>query len=43
VKQHVVFGKLVEGDDVLRTIEAVGSSSGATSKKVVVNDCGQLS
>ena len=40
--KHVVFGKLVEGMDVLRKIEALGSSSGATRQRVVIQDCGQL-
>jgi cyclophilin family peptidyl-prolyl cis-trans isomerase len=33
---------VVEGMDVVRAIEAVGSNSGKTSKKVVVSECGQL-
>ncbi|GAQ78603.1 cyclophilin-like peptidyl-prolyl cis-trans isomerase family protein [Klebsormidium nitens] len=41
--KHVVFGKVVEGLDVVKKIEAVGSQSGKTSKAVVVADCGQLS
>lgn len=40
--KHVVFGKVVEGDDVLDKIEAVGSESGATRKKVVVEDSGEV-
>jgi peptidylprolyl isomerase len=40
---HVVFGEVVEGMDVLKKIEAVGSSSGDTSKPVVIADSGQLS
>ena len=40
--KHVVFGKLVEGMDVLKKIEALGSSSGATRQRVVIEDCGQL-
>merc|ERR1711991_68351 len=40
--KHVVFGKVVEGMDVVRKIEKVGSQSGKTSQKVVIADCGQL-
>jgi len=40
---HCVFGKVTKGMDVVRNIEKVGSQGGATSKKVVVADCGQLS
>merc|ERR1711959_565817 len=39
--KHVVFGKCVEGYDVVKKIEAVGSGSGSTSKPVVIADCGQ--
>ncbi|CAL9147811.1 peptidyl-prolyl cis-trans isomerase-like [Musa acuminata AAA Group] len=41
--KHVVFGRVVEGMDVVKAIEAVGSHSGSTKKPVVVADCGQLS
>ncbi|KAK3195073.1 hypothetical protein Dsin_026383 [Dipteronia sinensis] len=40
--KHVVFGKVVEGMDIIKTVEKVGSSSGRTSKTVEVADCGQL-
>jgi peptidylprolyl isomerase len=40
--KHVVFGKVTEGQDVVKAIEAVGSDSGATSKSVTIADCGQL-
>ncbi|XP_059213341.1 peptidyl-prolyl cis-trans isomerase-like [Centropristis striata] len=40
--KHVVFGKVVEGIDVVDAMEAVGSQSGKTSKPVVIADCGQL-
>ncbi|KAI3909649.1 hypothetical protein MKW98_014066 [Papaver atlanticum] len=40
--KHVVFGQVVEGMDVVRAIEKVGSSSGKCAKPVVVADCGQL-
>ena len=39
---HVVFGELVDGDDVLKKIEAVGSRSGKTTKKLVIEDCGEI-
>lgn len=40
--KHVVFGSVVEGMDVVKAIEAVGSDSGRTSAKVVVADCGEV-
>ncbi len=40
--KHVVFGKVVEGLDVVKKMEALGSQSGKTSAKVEVTDCGQL-
>ncbi len=40
--KHVVFGRVTEGLDVVKTIESYGSSSGRTSKKVEIVDCGQL-
>jgi peptidylprolyl isomerase len=40
--KHVVFGKVVDGMDVVRKMEAVGSRSGSTSKDVVVTDCGEF-
>ncbi len=41
--KHVVFGRLVEGEDVLAAMEAAGSPSGATSSAVVIEDSGELS
>ena len=40
--RHVVFGKVIEGMDVVKKIEAVGSQSGRPSKKVVIEDSGEL-
>jgi len=40
---HCVFGKVIEGLDVLDKIESVGSSpTGATSAPVKIADCGEL-
>ncbi|XP_061711004.1 peptidyl-prolyl cis-trans isomerase-like [Cydia pomonella] len=41
--RHVVFGNVVEGMDVVKQVEALGSQSGKPSKKVTISDCGQLS
>jgi peptidylprolyl isomerase len=40
--KHVVFGKVVEGMNVVKAVEAVGSQSGRTMQKVAIADCGQL-
>jgi cyclophilin family peptidyl-prolyl cis-trans isomerase len=40
--KHVVFGSVVEGMDVVKTVEKVGSQSGRTSAAVKVVECGQL-
>jgi len=40
--KHVVFGQVIQGYDVVKAMEAVGSQGGATSKKVTVTDCGQV-
>ena len=39
---HVVFGKVVDGMDVVKAIEGVGSGSGSCSKKVIIEDCGEI-
>jgi len=40
--KHVVFGEVIEGLDIVRAVEAVGSRSGATKSKVVIEDSGEL-
>ncbi|MFE7276692.1 peptidylprolyl isomerase [Streptomyces sp. NPDC057623] len=38
--KHVVFGEVVEGEDVVKAVEALGSRSGTTSTKIVVEESG---
>ena len=38
-----VFGSVTGGMDVVKAIEGCGSDSGATSKKITIADCGQIS
>lgn len=40
--RHVVFGQVVEGFDVVKKMEGVGSQSGRTSQPVVISNSGQL-
>jgi len=40
--KHVVFGQVVEGMEVVRKIESLGSESGKTRAKIVIDDCGEL-
>jgi peptidylprolyl isomerase len=40
--KHVVFGRVVEGLDVVQAIERVGSRAGQTTKVVVIAACGQI-
>merc|ERR1719231_1592279 len=40
--KHVVFGSVTGGFDVVKAIERVGSSSGKTSQKVTIENCGQI-
>lgn len=39
--KHTVFGKVTDGMDVVRAVEAVGSQSGRTRQTVAIKDCGR--
>lgn len=39
---HVVFGELLEGDEVLNEIENSGSRTGELHEKITIEDCGEL-
>lgn len=40
--KHVVFGRVVDGMDVVNKMEKCGTQSGKTSREVVIHDCGEL-
>jgi len=40
--RHVVFGKVVEGMDVVTKLEGQGSPGGNVASKCIIDDCGQL-
>ena len=40
--KHVVFGKVVDGLEVVKTVETQGSQSGKTATDIVIADCGEL-
>ena len=40
--KHVVFGKIVDGMDLVKKIESLGSGSGSTTKTIRIADSGEL-
>jgi peptidylprolyl isomerase len=40
--KHVVFGSVTAGMDIVKQIESLGSSSGRTSQRIEIIECGQL-
>jgi len=41
--RHVVFGKVLSGQDVVKKVESFGSGSGSTSKAIMITDSGEIS
>jgi peptidylprolyl isomerase len=40
--KHVVFGRVLEGMEVVKRVESNGSRSGATRTTITIRDCGEL-
>lgn len=40
--KHVVFGRVLEGMDIVKKIERLGSASGDTQAIITIRDCGEL-
>lgn len=40
--KHVVFGSVVEGMEVVKKLETFGTQAGKTTKKLTIENCGQL-
>ncbi|MGE0378644.1 MAG: peptidylprolyl isomerase [Planctomycetaceae bacterium] len=40
--KHVVFGRVLEGMEIVKKLEAQGTQSGRTIKPVAIADCGEL-
>ncbi len=40
--KHVVFGKILDGIDILNSIEAVGTATGKPKSEIVISNCGVL-
>lgn len=40
--KHVVFGRVIEGMDVIKDVELLGTRGGRTLKKIRITDCGEL-
>jgi cyclophilin family peptidyl-prolyl cis-trans isomerase len=40
--KHVIFGKVVKGQEVVKQLEKLGTGVGKTTEKIIITNCGQL-
>jgi cyclophilin family peptidyl-prolyl cis-trans isomerase len=40
--KNVVFGRVIEGMNVVKQMESFGTSTGVPTRKVFIRDCGQI-
>lgn len=40
--KHTVFGKVVQGMEIVKKIESLGSKNGLPSAKIVIEECGEV-
>jgi len=41
--KHTVFGRVIDGMNIVKKVEGMGSKDGKTSKKITIADCGEIS
>jgi cyclophilin family peptidyl-prolyl cis-trans isomerase len=40
--KHVVFGRVLQGQEIVKRMESVGTEEGTPRAKVIITDCGQV-
>lgn len=41
-EKHTVFGEMVEGEEILKKLETLGSQNGKTTGLIKIDDCGEV-